>query len=82
MIFNPAAHGRSAWKNSGSGTSRSPTSLVDTSSIPTLMRLLTGGQIEVKRFVTHHFDLDEFDEAYDVLARGAVTGALKVFLSR
>jgi len=55
--------------------------LVDTSSIPTLMRLLTTGQIDAKRFVTHHFGLDEFDEAYDVFARAA-SGALKVVLSR
>ena len=35
----------------------------------------------VRRFVTHHFSLDEFDEAYDVFARGAETSALKVVLS-
>jgi alcohol dehydrogenase len=57
------------------------TGLVDTSSIPILMHLLTTGQINVKRFVTHHFSLDEFDEAYDVFARAADTGALKVVLS-
>jgi alcohol dehydrogenase len=57
------------------------TGLVDTSSTPTLMHLLTTGQIDVKRFVTHHFSLDEFDEAYDVFARAADTGALKVVLS-
>jgi alcohol dehydrogenase len=55
---------------------------VDTSSTPTLMHLLTTGQIDAKRFVTHHFSLDEFDEAYDVFARAADTGALKVVLSR
>jgi alcohol dehydrogenase len=57
------------------------TGLVDTSSTPTLMHLLTTSQIDVKRFVTHHFSLDEFDEAYDVFARAADTGALKVVLS-
>ena len=58
------------------------TGLVDTFSVPTLMRLVTGGQINAKRFVTHHFGLDEFEEAYDVFARSADTGALKVVLSR
>jgi alcohol dehydrogenase len=58
------------------------TGLVDTSSIPTLMRLVTSGQINAKRFITHHFGLDEFDEAYDVFGRAADTGALKVLLSR
>jgi alcohol dehydrogenase len=57
------------------------TGLVDTSSTPTLMRLLTTGQIDAKRFITHHFGLDEFDQAYDVFARAA-SGALKVVLSR
>jgi alcohol dehydrogenase len=58
------------------------TGLVDTSSTPTLMRLVTSGQIDTKRFITHHFGLDEFEEAYDVFARAADTGALKVVLSR
>ena len=33
-------------------------------------------------FITHHFDLDEFDQAYDVFARAADTHALKVVLTR
>jgi alcohol dehydrogenase len=57
------------------------TGLVDTSSTPTLMHLLTTGQLDAKRFVTHHFSLDEFDEAYDVFTRAADTSALKVVLS-
>ena len=57
------------------------TGLVDTSSIPILMHLLTTGQIDAKRFVTHQFSLDEFDEAYDVFVRAADTSALKVVLS-
>jgi alcohol dehydrogenase len=58
------------------------TGLVDTSSIPILMHLVTTGQLDAKRFVTHHFSLDEFDEAYDVFARAGDTSALKVVLSR
>ena len=58
------------------------TGLVDTSSTPTLMRLVTSGQISAKPFITHHFGLDEWDEAYDVFSRAADTGALKVVLSR
>ncbi len=58
------------------------TGLVDTSSTPTLMRLLTNGQIDARRFITHRFGLDEFEEAYDVFARAADTGALKVVLTR
>jgi alcohol dehydrogenase len=58
------------------------TGLVDASSTPILMRLITTGQIDAGRFITHRFGLDEFDEAYDVFARAADTGALKVVLSR
>ena len=58
------------------------TDLVDTSSTPALMRLVASGQIDVKRFITHYFGLDEFDKAYDVFARAADTSALKVVLSR
>jgi alcohol dehydrogenase len=58
------------------------TGLVDTSSTPTLMRMLTSGQIDAKPFISHHFALDEFDEAYDIFSRPADTGALKVVLSR
>jgi alcohol dehydrogenase len=58
------------------------TGLKDTSSTPTLMRLVTSGQIDAKRFITHHFGLDEMEEAYDVFANAADNGALKVVLSR
>src|SRR5881394_282496 len=37
------------------------TGLVDTSSTPTLMRLVSTGQLDVKPFITHHFALDEFE---------------------
>jgi alcohol dehydrogenase len=58
------------------------TGLVDAYSTPTLLRLLTSHQIDARRFITHRFALDEFDQAYDVFARAAETGALKVVLSR
>jgi alcohol dehydrogenase len=58
------------------------TGLVDTYSTPTLLQLVASGQLNAKRFVTHHFGLDEFEEAYDVFGRAADTGALKVVLSR
>ena len=58
------------------------TGLVDTYSTPTLLRLAQGHQMDVDRFVTHHFTLDQFDEAYDVFSRAADTGALKVVLTR
>ncbi len=58
------------------------TGLVDTYSTPTLLRLVTARQIEAAQFVSHRFSLGQMDEAYDVFARAADTGALKVVLSR
>ena len=58
------------------------TGLVDAYSTPTLVQLLQGHQIDAGRFVTHHFQLDEFIDAYDVFARAGETGALKVVLAR
>jgi alcohol dehydrogenase len=58
------------------------TGLVDTYSTPTLLRLVTSHQVDAAKFVTHHFALDQFMDAYDVFARAGDTGALKVVLSR
>jgi alcohol dehydrogenase len=58
------------------------TGLVDTSSTPTLLKLLKAGQIDTSPFVTHRFELGEMEAAYDTFARSGETGALKVVLSR
>jgi alcohol dehydrogenase len=58
------------------------TGLVDAYSTPTLLRLLASRHLDAGRFITHHFALDQFDQAYDVFGRAADTGALKVILSR
>jgi alcohol dehydrogenase len=57
------------------------TGLVDTYSTPTMLRLLAGHQLDAAPFATHHFALDQFEEAYDVFARASDTGALKVVLT-
>ena len=58
------------------------TGLVDTYSTPTLLRLVSSGQLDAAQFITHHFTLDQFEEAYDVFSQAAETKALKVVLSR
>ncbi|MFJ2081173.1 zinc-binding dehydrogenase [Micromonospora chokoriensis] len=58
------------------------TGLVDTSSTPTLLRLLAAGRIDAARFVTHRFGLDDIIRAYDTFSDAGRTGALKVVLSR
>ena len=55
------------------------TGLVDTYSTPTLLKLARSPPDRRRaRFVTHHFALDEFIEAYDVFVGAGDTGALKV----
>jgi alcohol dehydrogenase len=58
------------------------TGLVDTSSTPMLLKLLRGEHLDAGRFVTHRFELDDLEEAYEVFANAADTGALKIVLSR
>ena len=58
------------------------TGLVDTYSTPTLLRLMENHQINAGLFATHHFGLGDFMAAYDVFARAADTGALKVVVTR
>jgi alcohol dehydrogenase len=58
------------------------TGLVDTSSTPTLLRLVASGQLDASLFATHRFGLDEMTDAYDVYGRAADTGAVKVVLSK
>jgi len=58
------------------------TGLVDTYSTPTLLSLIQTPALDVTPFVTHHFAMDQFMEAYDVFARAGDTGALKVVLTR
>jgi alcohol dehydrogenase len=45
------------------------------------MRLLTTGQLDAGRFITHRLGMDEFDKAYDIFGDAAGTGALKVVLT-
>lgn len=56
------------------------TGLVDTYSTPTLLRMLVDGRLPASSLVTHTFELDQMEEAYDVFAQAADTGALKVVL--
>ncbi|WP_406192239.1 zinc-dependent alcohol dehydrogenase family protein [Streptomyces sp. NBC_01017] len=56
------------------------TGLVDTYSTPTLLRMTAAGRLPTSQLVTHTFPLDRMEEAYDVFAGAADTGALKVVL--
>ncbi|MFF4351250.1 zinc-dependent alcohol dehydrogenase family protein [Streptomyces sp. NPDC001530] len=56
------------------------TGLVDTSSTPTLLRMMAAGRLPASSLVTHAFPMNLMEEAYDVFSRAADTGALKVVL--
>ncbi|MGQ4388658.1 zinc-dependent alcohol dehydrogenase family protein [Streptomyces sp. SAS_270] len=56
------------------------TGLVDTHSTPTLLRMAASGRLPTSQLVTHTFPLDRMEEAYEVFAHAAETGALKVVL--
>ena len=58
------------------------TGLVDTYSTPTLLGLIQSGLINPSPLVTHTFNMEQFEEAYDVFGRASETGALKVVLTR
>jgi alcohol dehydrogenase len=56
------------------------TGLVDTSTIPQLLRLITDGRLDPTTLITHRFPLADTMHAYDVFADAAHTDALKVVL--
>jgi alcohol dehydrogenase len=56
------------------------TGLVDTYTIPQLMKLVVGGRLDPTIFATHRFALDDTMRAYDTFADAASTHALKVVL--
>ena len=56
------------------------TGLVDTFSIPQLMRLIASGRLDPSLFATHRFELGDTMAAYDTFADAANTNALKVVL--
>jgi alcohol dehydrogenase len=56
------------------------TGLVDTYSIPQLMRLIASGRLDPSLFATHRFALSDTMSAYDTFGAAAETHALKVVL--
>src|ERR1700689_3406687 len=82
-VANIGVHGRSAtlhleklWTRDVTIT----TGLVDTFSIPQLLRLVSDGRLDPSLFATHHYALEDTMTAYDTFADAANTGALKVVL--
>src|SRR3954451_8688659 len=55
--------------------------LVDTVSIPTLLKMVEGGRIPAEKMGTHSFTFGQWDEAYDVFGNAAAHEALKVVIT-
>jgi len=58
------------------------TGLVNTNTTPMLRKLIAEGRLEVGKFITHRFALDDMLASYDTFSRAAETGALKVVIAR
>jgi alcohol dehydrogenase len=56
------------------------TRLVDTSTIPMLLKIVQSGKLQPKQLVTHRFALSDVMKAYDTFGNAAAEGALKVLL--
>jgi alcohol dehydrogenase len=56
------------------------TGLVDTKTIPQLLKLVADGRLDPTVFATHRFALEDTMSAYDTFADAANTAALKVVL--
>jgi alcohol dehydrogenase len=55
--------------------------LVDTVSIPTLLKMVGSGRIPAEKMGTHTFTFNQMDEAYDVFRNATAHSALKVIIS-
>jgi len=56
------------------------TRLVDTVTIPMLMKMVTSGKVRPKQLITHHFTLTETMKAYDTFGHAMRDRALKVMI--
>ena len=82
-IANVGVHGKPVelhmeklWDRNISLTTR----LVDTATIPMLLKVVDSGKLQPSKLVTHRFALNDTMKAYDTFGNAAKEGALKVIL--
>jgi len=82
-IANVGVHGVKAdlhlerlWSHNITITTR----LVDTVSMPMLLKTVQSRRIDASQLITHHFKLADILQAYDTFGRAAETKALKVII--
>lgn len=56
------------------------TAVVDTFTIPTLLKIVESGKLQPSQLITHHFSLNEAMKAYDIFQNASKYQALKVIL--
>ncbi|TFD26502.1 zinc-dependent alcohol dehydrogenase family protein [Cryobacterium lyxosi] len=56
--------------------------LVNANTTKMLLKLVASKKLPAEKLATHHFNFDQFLEAYDTFSRAAETKALKVVISR
>ena len=83
VIANIGVHGRGAelkldklWAQNITITTR----LVDTVSIPMLLKSVVAGRLQPRKLISHEFKLGEIMQAYDAFADPAKDNVLKVIL--
>ena len=82
-VANIGVHGRPATLHLENLWTRDvtiTTGLVDTNTIPRLMKLVADGRLDPTVFATHRFALEDTMSAYDTFADASKTAALKVVL--
>jgi alcohol dehydrogenase len=84
-IANVGVHGKAVelhmeklWDRNISLTTR----LVDTSTTPMLLKIVSSGKLQPGKLVTHRFAMNDIMKAYDTFENAAKEGALKVVLTR
>jgi alcohol dehydrogenase len=58
------------------------TGLVDTRTIPMLLKNVMAGRLQPRKLITHEFKLDDVMQAYDAFGNAAKENALKVILRK
>lgn len=56
------------------------TALVDTSSISTLLKMFVKGKLNPSDLITHHFNLDDILQAYDIFRNASKERSLKIII--
>ncbi len=57
------------------------TGLVNTNTTPMLMRAVATNKLPVGKLITHHFDLDQIRQAYDVFLNASKENAIKIIIN-